>query len=71
MYTGGPLKLLVGFLGSCGEFFQAFLGGPQKSVLWATLGGSSCKGAQVAFRGPEGSKRAPLGLPEGSGAGIL
>ena len=45
MYTGGLLNLLVGFLGSSGEFFQASLGGSQKSVLWATLGDSSWKGA--------------------------
>lgn len=33
MYTGGLLNLLVGFLGSSGEFFQAFLGGSQECPL--------------------------------------
>lgn len=66
--TLGSFETFGGFLGSCGEFFQAFPGGPQKSVLWAILGGSSWKGAHGGFRGPEGFKRVP---PEGSEAGIL
>ena len=70
MYTGGLLNLLVGFLGSSGKFFQAFLGGSQECPL-GYPGGFFMEGCLGGFRGPGGSSRAPLGLPRGSGAGIL